>query len=136
MTDMNTAATTEAPLGLSPEPSGKGEYRLGEVRMPDGPGQREGAHNQLEIAVRYMKDGMHRQGRGIYLVVTGCTVEGYMKSHMLMQDPSVYLLLEPAKRLSAKRLAEVAEAAPTSCRAVIDEQVARARAYYAQREHY
>lgn len=133
---MNTStATTKAPLELSPELRKKGEYRLGEVRMPDGTRQKEGTHNELEISVRYMKDGMHRQGRGIYLVVTGCTVDGPFKSHLLMQDPSVYLLLEPAKRFSAKKLAEVAETAPTSCREILDEQVARARAYYAQREH-
>lgn len=126
---------TDVKIDLSPRQTRKQEYRLGEIRMPDGPGQREGTHNQLEVSVRYMKDGMHRQGRGIYLVVTGCTVDGPMKSHLLMQDPSVYLLLEPAKRFSAKRLGAVAEAAPESCRDIVREQVERARAYYEQRAH-
>lgn len=127
---------TDVNFDLSPRQTKPQEYKLGEIRMPDGPGQREGTHNQLDVSVCYMKNGMHRQGRGFYLVVTGCTVDGHVRSHILMQDPTLYLLLEPAARFSAKRLAAVAEAAPESCLDTIREQVERARAYYAQREHH
>jgi len=126
----NTDTTAASNFELSPRSTGKESFLLGCVPMPDSLNLREGERNELKICVRYMKDGMHRQGRGIYITMTGHTTDGTFQSHMLMQDPSEYILIESAKRLSAKRLAEVAAAAPVSCRDIIDEQVACARAYY------
>ena len=126
----NTDTTAASNFELSPRSTGKESFLLGCVPMPDSPDLKEGERNELKICVRYMKDGMHRQGRGIYLTVTGHTTDGTFQSHLLMQDPSLYILVEPAKRFSAKRLAEVAEGAPVALRDTLDEQVARGRAYY------
>lgn len=127
----NTAAILPtSDLELSPRQVDKEKFLLGYVSMPGSPDLKEGERNRLKVCVRYMKDGMHRQGRGIYLTMTGHTTDGTFERHLLMQDPSLYLLIEPAKRFSAKRLAEVAEGAPVTLRDTLDEQVARARAYY------
>lgn len=129
---MNSPATAApAPdFEFTPRQRKKDTFHLGNVPMPDSVGLEEGDRNELSVNVTYMKDGMRRQGRGIYLTVTGHSTDGTFQKHMLMQDPSEYILIEPAKRFSAKRLAEIAAATPESCRDAIAEQVARARAYY------
>ena len=95
---------------LSPqETNDKEEMLLGTVRMPDSPNQKEGTHNELEIKVRYIKDGMGRAGgRGLFLTIHGYTMNPPFRTYGLMRDPSVYILAKSCGRFSAKVLREVA----------------------------
>jgi hypothetical protein len=93
-----------------------------------------GSQNRLKISVRYMKDGMLRQGRGFYLVVTGNTYDGVFERHLLMRDPSEYLLIEPCERFSAKTLEKVALTATLTMRAQLMALIARATEYYETRK--
>ena len=108
----------------------KDRFVLGTVPMPVSPDLEDGECNRLKIQVSYLKDGMGRQGRGIYLVVTGQTFDGTFEKHMLMQDPSEYTLIEPLTRFSAKKLAAAAQTATTALAGCIVIQVAAATAYY------
>jgi len=130
---MNTAtALPTFDFKFFPRQTGKDKFFLCNVPMPASGDLKKDERNGLKLCVRYMKDGMHRQGRGIYLTVTGHATDGVYERHMLMSDPSEYILIEPAKRLSAKRLAEVVDAVTsgTILQDTLNEQVARARAYY------
>ena len=128
---MSEAATTlPAPLDLTPVQVRKDRFVLGDVPMPGDPTLCEGSVNRLKIQVSYLKDGMGRQGRGIYFVVTGHAFDGTFESHMLMQDPSEYMLVEPLARFSAKKLAAVAETASTTLADKIALQVEAATHYY------
>lgn len=127
----STAETLPA-FELRPEPTHKAdEIRLGTIPMPDSLSQKPGSRNELEVKVRYLKDGMGRAGgRGIFLTIHGHTVDGLFKSHLLLQDPSVYVLVEPCQRFSAKTLAKVAALTCETHRAQIEDAVRQARAYY------
>lgn len=117
-------------IELSPKRLGKDHVQLAIVPMPDSPDLDENAANRLKIGVRYLKNGMGRQGRGYYLTVTGAAFDGTFESHMLMQDPSEYVLIEGSKRFSAKTFDKVAAEAPERMKAQIEESVEYARRYY------
>lgn len=81
---------------------------LGTIRMPDSPNQKEGTHNELEIKVRYIKDGMGRSGgRGLFLTIHGYTMDPPFRTFGLNRDPSEYILAKSCGRFSAKVLKEV-----------------------------
>lgn len=126
-------AAKPEPVTLNPRQRKKDEYELALVIMPDGENLKEGCKNRLRIGLRYLKDGMGRQGRGIYLSLTGHTKDGMFESHMLMQDPSHYILIEPMKRFSAKKLEALLKDLGTDGGPHADtiaEYVAAARNYY------
>lgn len=132
---MEANTTTPATLlafTLKPEPTHKSdEFRLGTIPMPDSPNQKPGTRNELEVKVRYIKDGMGRAGgRGIFLTVHGHTVDGVFKTFLLCQDPSAYFLVEPCKRFSAKALAKAAAQACETHRDQIEAVARQAIAYY------
>lgn len=119
---------------LSPqETNDKNELLLGKIRMPDSPNQKEGTYNELEIKVRYIKDGMGSAGgRGFYLTIHGYTMDPPFRSFGLMRDPSVYILARSCGRFSAKVLKEVAAEVCQSeaFKAKISEIVNTSKAHY------
>ena len=118
-------------ISFNPVPVEKGLVQLAIVPMPDSPDLDEGAVNRLKVSVRYLKDGMGRgQGRGYYLVVTGAAYDGRFETHMLMQDPSEYVLIEGSKRFSAKVFDKVVSEAPERMAEQISDLVERGRSYY------
>jgi len=118
---------------LEPEPTHeKDKILLAKIPMPDSPNQKEDTHNELEICVRYIKNGMGSAGgRGIFLTLHGYTVDGPFKSFMLYQDPSSYIQVESAKRFSRKKLETVAREVCETHRDKIEEIARVAQVYYA-----
>ena len=106
---------------------------LTKIRMPDSKGQKPDTHNELEVMVRYIKDGMGRAGgRGYFLTIHGSTIDGPFRSCMLMQDPSEYVQIEPAGRFSKSGLDKAAKRVVDSkelCHQ-IDEIAKKAQVYY------
>jgi len=134
---MQAVALTQAPelpavsFENAPKQTKKHSFLLGNLAMPDDPGLAEGAKNRLKVSVQYLKDGMGRgQGRGIYLSLSGHAYDGVFESFMLFQDPSIYILIEPAARFNAKKLAAAAVTACENHQALLQEHVAKATAYY------
>ncbi len=134
---MEATATTDNALTLpafelEPTPTHKkDQILLAKIPMPDSPNQKEGTRNELEVCVRYIKDGMGRAGgRGVFLTLNGQTIDGPFKSFLLYQDPSHYIQIEPAKRFSRKTLEKVARQACETHRDKIEEIAEQARAYY------
>lgn len=133
---MEAATTLTTPtlpaFELEPTPTRKkDQILLAKIRMPDSPNQKEGTHNELEVCVRYIKDGMGRAGgRGIFLTLNGQTIDGPFKSFLLYQDPSHYLQIEPAKRFSRKTLEKVARQVCETHRGKIEEIARQAQSYY------
>jgi hypothetical protein len=133
---MQTAAQITAPETPEvtfedlPRQTKKDTFLLGNLPMPDDPGLRDGAKNRLKVSVRYIKDGMGRQGRGIYLTLTGHAYDGTFESFRLYQDPSVYVLIQPMGRFNAKKLAEAAAGAAEAHQGLLLQHVAEATAYY------
>ncbi len=120
-----------------PENVKKEKFLLGNLPMPDDPSLEEGAKNRLKVTVQYLKDGMGRgQGRGIYLTFSGHAAKpiagttASIESFRLMQDPSVYILIEPAKRFNAKKLAAAAAGAAEAHQGLLLKHVAAATLYY------
>jgi len=120
-------------IQYEPVSIGKDNVRLAIVRMPDSPDLDEGAVNRLKISVRYFQTGMNRQGRGYYLTASGAAYDGTFESHMLMQDPSDYVLIESCKRFSAKTFEKVVAQAPERMKSTIQTLVENAQRYYEQK---
>ncbi len=110
--------------------SKEGEILLATVPMPDAMKQKAGTKNELEVKVRYLKDGMGRTGRGFYLTLHGNTIDGIFKSCMLLQDPSIYILVEPCKRFGQKALEKAANLACENFHEQVEQEVQKARDYY------
>jgi len=125
--------TEAAAITLKPEPTNsKEELLLAKIPMPDSANQKEGTRNELEIKVRYIKDGMGRLGgRGFFLTIHGYAVEGLFKTFMLCQDPSEYIFVEPCQRFGAKAMNQAASrACGEEFRAKIEKEVVKAQKYY------
>lgn len=133
---MEAATTLTTPtlpaFELEPTPTHeKDKILLAKIPMPDSPNQKEGTHNELEVCVRYIKNGMGRAGgRGIFLTLKGQTIDGPFKSFLLYQDPSHYIQVEPAKRFSRKKLETAAREVCKTHREKIEEIARQAQLYY------
>lgn len=127
-----TTAPSAPAIELEPTPTRKKDtILLARISMPDSPNQKEGTRNELEVCVRYIKDGMGRAGgRGIFLTLSGQTIDGPFKTFLLYQDPSHYIQLEPASRFSRKKLETAAHQVCKTHREKIEEIAEQARAYY------
>jgi len=117
-------------IEFKPRQKSKERMDLATVPMPTSPDLKEGERNELSLGLSYLKDGMGRQGRGFYLVATGHSTNGIFQSHLLMQDPSHYILVASAKRFSAKTLRELTDSVPTEHLETIEKLVAQAEGYY------
>lgn len=129
----STPPTPSAPtIELEPTPTRKKDtILLAKIPMPDSPNQKEGTRNELEVCVRYIKDGMGRAGgRGIFLTLNGQTIDGPFKSILLYQDPSHYIQIEPCARFSKKTLEKAARHACENLREKIEEIACQAQIYY------
>lgn len=126
MTEHATSLVFEAPVF-----TGKDRVRVAMVPMPATPDLKEGESNRCVVGFVYLKDGMQGRGRGYYLTILGEAVGEIFCRHMLLQDPSEYLLVEGAKRFSAKTWKNLMETAPEKMRAEIEVLLADARRYYA-----
>jgi hypothetical protein len=120
-------------IKFTPKQETKERYRLAEVPMPDSPDLREGFKNVLHISVTYNKRGFSGQGRGFYLSATGCGTDGTMQFHDLMNDPSVYKLIAPAKRFSAKVLERLVDDVSVDHMELVERMVGNADHYYARK---
>lgn len=137
---MQTPAQSDIPVVIFedlPKQTKKESFLLGNLPMPDDPSLEEGAKNRLKVSVQYLKDGMGRgQGRGIYLSFSGHAakpIEGTsasIESFRLMQDPSIYVLIQPMGRFNAKKLAAAAAGAAEAHQDLLLKHVATATAYY------
>lgn len=128
-----TAAKNALPsFDLVPTPTRKkDEIILATVPMPDSLNQKANTRNELEIAVKYIKDGMRRAGgRGIFLVMSGYTQDGPFRSCLLFQDPSIYIQVEPCARFSKAALEKAARRVCEDFREGIEDAVKNAHAYY------
>lgn len=121
-------------MNFETKPHGYRRFRIAEIAMPDSKGLEEGYKNVLHIGVAYLDRGMGGQGRGFYLVMTGCSTDGCIERHALMCDPSEYLLITPAKRYNAKALRDLAASAPAFEVDLIAPRVEKARAYYVNKD--
>jgi len=117
-------------IEFKPRQKSKERMDLATVSMPASPDLKENERNELNVSLSYLKDGMGRQGRGFYLVATGCSTDGTFQRHILMQDPSHYLLVAPAKRFSAKVLDQLTGSVPVEHLEAIEKLVAEAASYY------
>lgn len=132
MEAVTTNTDTVPAFDLTPEPTRKkDELLLATIPMPDSPNQKEGTRNELEVKVRYLKDGMGRVGgRGVFLTIHGHTVDGPFKSFLLHQDPSIYIQVEPCARFSKKALEKAASHVCENLRDKIEEAARKAQTYY------